>query len=207
MGYTGSLFIIAAASGTGKTSLANALAGSILDICISVSHTTRPMRFGEKENLSYFFVEKNAFEEMIAAKEFLEYAEVFGHYYGTSQRWVLEQLQSGKDVILDIDWQGAQKVRRAMPESVVSIFLLPPSRDILRHRLETRNRDSAEIVADRLLKADSEVQHYNEFDYLVINDNFDQALMDLKNIILAQRLKCHRQAVKHKKLLAEFLIH
>lgn len=199
----GSLFILAAASGTGKTSLASALASSIKDICISISHTTRLKRFGEFENSSYFFIEKNVFEKMIEANEFLEYATVFdNHYYGTSKKWVFEKLTAGCDVILDIDWQGAQKVRVAFPE-VVSIFLLPPSKEAQKQRLLDRKRDSVDIIENRLIKASSEIQHYHEFDYLVINDDFEQALSELKNIILSYRFKCSKQAVRYEKLLAE----
>jgi len=201
----GMLFIIAAASGTGKTSLAKALSTTLDDIVISISHTTRSLRAGEQNELSYFFVDRSEFENMVQNSEFLEHAEVFDHYYGTTKKWVLEQLKSGKDVILDIDWQGAEKVRNAMPGSTVSIFLLPPSKQALKQRLKTRNRDSEEVVLDRLSKASFEITHYKDFDYLIVNDNFEKALIDLQNIVCAHRLKCSRQAVKYDKLLKELI--
>jgi len=201
----GTLFIIAAASGTGKTSLAKALSLSLNDIAISISHTTRSLRNGEQNNSSYFFIDKKSFKKKIEASEFLEYAEVFGNYYGTERKWVLEQLTNGKDVILDIDWQGAKKVRKIMPESVVGIFLLPPSKQVLRQRLEMRNRDGKQVVLDRLDKAGFEISHYKDFDYLIVNDDFEKALADLRNIVCTHRLRCSRQAVKYAKLLKELI--
>jgi guanylate kinase len=201
----GTLFIIAAASGTGKTSLANALVLSLPDIKISISHTTRPIRQGETDGVSYFFIDETNFKDMITKDLFLEYAEVFGFFYGTSRQWVLHELEIGNDVILDIDWQGAQKVRELMPQNTVSIFLLPPSRAILKKRLETRNRDTADIVSDRLQKASGEIQHYKEFDYLIVNDAFEAALADLCSIISAHRLKTSCQELKHTRLLADLL--
>lgn len=205
MSYQGSLFIISAASGTGKTSLATALANSLNDIAISVSHTTRQIRPGEQKDSSYFFVDNNTFENMINNGEFLEYAKVFGNYYGTSKKSVLEHLKDGKDVILDIDWQGAHKVKEIMSESAFTIFLLPPSRETLRNRLETRNSDDSKTVAERLTKANDEISHYTEFDYLIINDDFNKALSDLTNIVLATRLKCIRQKKLHERLLEDLL--
>lgn len=202
---SGTLFIIAAASGTGKTSLASALADSLNDVRISISHTTRPIRQGEKKDESYFFVENTTFQDMIEGNLFLEYAKVFGFLYGTSRQWVLEQLEAGIDVILDIDWQGAQKVRQVMPQNSISVFLLPPSREELQKRLETRNRDSQAVVTDRLNKASGEIAHYKEFDYLIVNDTFEKALSDLRSIILATRLKTSRQEHKYSSLLADLL--
>lgn len=201
----GSLFIIAAASGTGKTSLAKALAETLNDISVSISYTTRPMRVGEVADRSYFFVDEAKFKAMVEADLFLEHAKVFGFYYGTSRQWVFDKLKHGQDVILDIDWQGAKKVKKACPKEAVSIFLLPPSRLALRQRLETRKRDSEAVMADRLDKAGQEIKHFHEFDYLVINDDFDKALADLKDIIRAHRLQCSRQASKYAGLLEELL--
>lgn len=199
------IFIIAAASGTGKTSLASALSTSLENIKVSISHTTRPIRSGEKADESYFFVDEATFKSMIDAEEFLEYAQVFGHYYGTSKKWVKDRLREGQDVILDIDWQGAHRIRELMPENTVSIFLLPPSASALRHRLKTRNRDHAEIVEDRFKRASGEIEHYNEFDYLIVNDDFDDALSDLISIVKAHRLKLERQELKYQKLLEDLL--
>jgi len=201
----GTLYIIAAASGTGKTSLAKALSESMANIKISVSHTTRPLRANEEENVSYFYVDEGSFVDMIEQDSFLEYAKVFDYYYGTSGVFVREQLQQGFDVILDIDWQGAQQVRQKMPECV-SIFLLPPSLDVLRKRLENRKRDTQEIIEKRLVLAGNEVSHYNEFDYLVINDDFDTALQDLQAIVRTHRLQRKVQELKHTALLRE-LVH
>lgn len=200
----GNLYIIAAASGTGKTSLAKALADSLDSIKISISHTTRPIKPGERSDVNYFFVDNHTFEQMIEAKIFLEYAKVFGHYYGTSQLFVEEQLNTGKDVVLDIDWQGAQQVRKKMPQCI-SIFLLPPSQEALRKRLETRKRDTAEVIEQRLNMASGEISHYNDFDYIVINDGFEVALQDLQAIVRAQRLTKSKQIVKYEKLIKELL--
>jgi guanylate kinase len=204
----GTLYIIAAASGTGKTSLTKALVETINDLKISISHTTRSIRPDEKNNESYFFIDETAFKKMIAADAFLEHAQVFGHYYGTSSAFVMQNLHNGTDVILNIDWQGAQQIREKMHilgEQCVSIFLLPPSKEVLRHRLESRKSDKAEVIAHRLEQAEHEMKHCKEFDYLVINDDFSSALNDLQAIILAQRLQQSRQAIKYSKLLQELI--
>ncbi|MFA6409283.1 MAG: guanylate kinase [Gammaproteobacteria bacterium] len=205
MKYFGSIFIIAAASGTGKTTLATAVNEAIPDTLVSISHTTRPMRTGDREGNTYFFVDDKTFANMVDADKFLEHAKVFGYSYGTSRDFVLRNLEQGKDIILDIDWQGAQKVRKALSDLAVSIFLLPPSREALQQRLMTRSRDPEEIIADRMAKAHGEMVHYKEFDYLIINDNFEQALQEIKSIIQAQRLKCERQANKYASLIKELL--
>lgn len=203
--YLSSLFIISAASGTGKTSLARAVAAKLENIKISISCTTRPIRHSEIANQSYFFIANSEFERMIENDEFLEYAKVFGAYYGTPRDWVVEQLKQNHDVILDIDWQGAQKIRQKMAKDTVSIFLLPPSQLVLNQRLTGRNRDSAEIVAERLAKASSEISHYKEFDYLIINDNFETAVNDLTTIIRAHKLERLKQTLRHTELLTELL--
>ncbi len=199
----GTLYIIAAASGTGKTSLAEALARTLEKIKISVSHTTRPIGANEKADLSYFFVTKAEFEKLIAKQAFLEYANVFGYYYGTSKKAVEDHLHAGFDVILDIDWQGARLVRERI--ACTTIFLLPPSYAELRTRLEKRKREDSLIIEERLAEARSEISHYKEFDYLIINDKFEDALLDLQAIIRSERLRLKNQAAKYNNLLKELL--
>ena len=201
--YKGTLYIIAAASGTGKTSLAKALSTTMENVKNSISYTTRPIRTGETKDQDYFFVDEATFESLIEQKEFLEYAKVFNHYYGTSRQWVEEQLNAGIDVILDIDWQGAQQIRKQT--SCTSIFLLPPSRTELRLRLERRKREDAKIIEDRMAAASSEISHCKEFDYIVINDKFEIALEDLKSIINSKRLQYEHQMKKHDMLIEELL--
>lgn len=201
----GNVYIIAAASGTGKTSLVSILVESLDNIITSISYTTRPKRQNEIDGENYFFVEEKEFETMIQKQEFLEYAKVFDNYYGTSQKWVEAQTQKGLDVILEIDWQGAQQIKSKLPESI-SIFILPPSLNELHRRLQTRNQDSPEVIAKRIAAADAEITHCNEFDYIVINDNFDIALVDLRSIIRSQRLLKAAQLQKQQKLLAELTI-
>jgi guanylate kinase len=203
MDHKGTLYIIAAASGTGKTSLAKALATTAENIKISISYTTRSIRAGEIANQSYFFVDTATFDSLIKQKDFLEHAQVFGKYYGTSHQWVETQLNAGIDVILDIDWQGAKQVREKI--KCVSIFLLPPSRAELRLRLEKRKREDAKIIEDRLAIASSEIAHCREFDYIVINDKFENALEDLKAIIHSKRLQYEHQIKKHAMLIRELL--
>lgn len=180
-GEQGTLFVISAPSGAGKTSLVSALLDRDEALSVSVSHTTRPMREGERDGVNYHFVTREAFEAMIARGDFLEHAEVFGNYYGTSQVWVREALAQGRDVILEIDWQGAEQVRRLM-SGCVSIFIVPPSADVLRNRLTGRGTDAPEVVERRLREAAEECRHAVEFDYLVVNDAFEVALADLQAI-------------------------
>jgi guanylate kinase len=181
----GRLFILSAASGTGKTSLANALIESVPNIEFSVSHTTRAPRPGEKYGVHYYFVSRDEFEMMVAAGQFLEHAQVFDNYYGTSRPQVEQRLRQGKSVILDIDWQGARSIKTRMPEAV-SVFILPPSRAALEERLIKRGQDSPEVIARRMRDAVSEMRHYKEFDHVVVNDDFEAALGDLKAIISGQ---------------------
>jgi guanylate kinase len=202
--YLGNLFVIAAASGSGKTSLVRELVNSMLDLQVSVSHTTRSPRSVEQTDHHYFFVSSDQFKRMLESNQFLEYAQVFGHFYGTSSKWVEERLQQGIDVILEIDWQGAQQVKQKFSDSI-SIFILPPSLKVLHERLRGRNQDSPEIIAKRFEAASSEIAHYDEFDYLVVNDVFENALHDLQVIITAQRLRQKVQAKKHRALLADLL--
>jgi len=198
----GTLFVISAPSGAGKTSLVAAMLEQDPLLCVSVSHTTRAQRAGERDGVDYHFVETDRFQAMIGEGVFLEYAEVFGNYYGTSQQWVRQALSEGRDVILEIDWQGAAQIRRLMPECV-GIFILPPSRQVLRSRLEGRGKDSADVIEKRLAKASEECSHALEFDYVVVNDDFQLAVADLLAITRTQRLGVNRQQVRHRELLAD----
>lgn len=201
---SGTLYVVAAPSGAGKTSLVNALLQSIDNLQVSISYTTRKPRPGEQDGVEYRFVSHEQFQHMVHDKQFLEYAEVYGEFYGTSHRWVIEALEKGLDVILEIDWQGARQIRHLF-SSAVSIFVLPPSQEVLRQRLERRRQDSPEVIDARMQVAREEIQHYKEFDYLVVNDDFGVALSDLKKIIRAQRLRCPYQGKKLEDLLAELL--
>lgn len=187
----GTLYVIAAPSGAGKTSLVKALISRLDGIGVSVSHTTRPQRPGETDGVNYNFVDRERFQSLADAGEFLEHAEVFGNLYGTSQRWVESTLATGRDVILEIDWQGAQQVRRLLPDAI-GIFILPPSLPVLRERLVGRSTDAPDVIARRLAQAQDDMSHYIEFDYLVINDDFARALDELATIVLAQRSRVDR---------------
>lgn len=184
----GNIFIISAASGTGKTTLVSRLLAKNPDIRVSVSHTTRQPREGEQNGMHYHFVERAQFEQLIAENAFLEHADVFGNYYGTSFNSINSLIEAGYDVILEIDVQGAEQVRRALPQSC-SIFILPPSFEILAGRLNGRGTDSAEVIATRLAKARQEIEQAVQFDYVVVNDDLDTAEADLLHIIKAGRLK------------------
>lgn len=196
----GSLYIISAPSGAGKTSLVSKLLELDAKIKVSVSSTTRPMREGEKDGVNYHFLSIEAFQEKISECDFLEHAQVFDNYYGTSTSSVEAQLKAGKDVILEIDWQGAQQVRQQIPEAI-SIFILPPSKEELLRRLTGRGTDSEEVIARRMQDSVNEMSHYDEFDYIVINNNFDLALKQLHTIFSAQRLTFDRQIAKHHVLI------
>ena len=200
----GTLYIIAAPSGAGKTSLVTELVNTTRHITVSVSHTTRSLREGEVNGQHYHFVSVDAFQHMIGKGTFLEHAEVFGNFYGTSKEWVEEQLEQGIDVILEIDWQGGQQVRNLMPDAI-GIFILPPSQKELHKRLTGRGQDDADVIAHRMAKAVSEMSHYREFDYLIINDDFDEALFDLKAVIRSQRLGRDFQQEYRKELLSDLL--
>lgn len=198
------LYIIAAPSGAGKTSLVRAVASHIDHLAISVSFTTRPPRPGEIDGVNYHFVSPSVFEQMVKHQDFLEYAEVFGYLYGTSKSWVAKQIQEGKDVILEIDWQGAFQIRELFPNSL-SIFILPPSLEVLHDRLRERKQDSEEIIEKRMAEAKSQSAHFGEFDYLIINNDFELAVSQLEMIIRANRLRCEPQRKKNEKLIQEIL--
>ena len=197
---SGNLFIITAASGAGKTSLVNALLAKDSLIKKSVSHTTRAPRMGEENGVDYYFVTVPQFIEILSAGGFLESADVHGAKYGTSQSGVDRALQAGVDVILEIDWQGAAQVRNLYPQAT-SIFILPPSVEALEQRLNNRGQDGAEVIAMRVNEARNEMSHLAEFDYVTINDNFDEALQDLAAIIRTQRLKINMQFQRHAALI------
>ena len=202
---TGTLFVVSAPSGAGKTSLLKALVETDESVSVSISHTTRPMRPGEQDGVDYHFVSVDAFQAMVGESAFLEHAEVFGNFYGTSEAGIRDQLASGRDVILEIDWQGARQVRQRFPQTV-SVFILPPTPEALRQRLSGRGQDSAEVIQRRLGEAREEMSHYGEFDYIVVNDLFEQALGELRSIVDAQRLRLtvqsERLAERLKALLA-----
>ncbi len=201
---TGTLYIVSAPSGAGKTSLVKALVDAQPQVRVSVSHTTRTMRPGEVDGVNYHFVSREDFLARLERNEFLEHAEVFGNLYGTSQRWLEDTLAEGFDLILEIDWQGAQQVRRLMPQAK-SIFILSPTQEALRQRLNNRGQDSDEIIDKRMREAVSEMSHYVEYDYLVINDDFAHALIDLQSIFRANQLIQKTQQQRHARLLGELL--
>lgn len=201
----GKLYIISAPSGAGKTSLIKKLIPDLDMLKVSVSHTTRVQRPGEIDGIDYFFTSVERFKEMISQSDFLEYAQVFDNYYGTAQSSVEHSLNSGKDVILEIDWQGAAQIRRLL-EDTISIFILPPSTQVLRQRLQERGQDSPEIIDRRMHAAKTEISHYAEYDYLIVNDDFNTALTELKSIILARHLSIAQQQDQLKGLLVGLLM-
>lgn len=203
----GNLYILSAPSGAGKSSLISALLAKDTqnNMMVSISHTTRQPRQGEENGVHYYFVETAEFESLIEQGAFLEYAKVFGgNYYGTSLPAIEKNLAAGIDVFLDIDWQGAQQIREKVP-SVKSIFILPPSLAELEHRLIGRGQDSAEVIAERMSKAMNEISHYDEYDYVIINDNFEQALSGLQGILRAEKLTLTYQQRENKALINELL--
>ena len=200
----GNLFILSAPSGAGKSSLINALLKKHADMKVSVSHTTRAPRPGENDAEHYHFVSVDEFKALIAKDDFFEWAQVFDNYYGTSKQAIEEQLAAGIDVFLDIDWQGARQVREIM-DDVKTIFILPPSKQELEQRLNNRGQDSAEIIAGRMAQAQSETSHYDEYDFVVVNDDFDTALSEIESIVIAQRLTLKAQVARHQTLINELL--
>ncbi|MEE9304222.1 MAG: guanylate kinase [Thiotrichaceae bacterium] len=200
----GKLYIVSAPSGAGKTSMLKQLIKRKPELKVSVSHTTRSSRPGEKHGVNYYFVSIDEFKQAIEDKAFFEHAEVFGNYYGTSKETVQQQLDEGDDVILEIDWQGARKVREQFSE-VISIFILPPSRNDLESRLQDRQQDSDQVIQARMQEASEEMEHYHEYDYIIINDDFEQAINELEAIFDSENLRLEMQQQKHKSLLDELL--
>lgn len=203
---SGNLFIISAPSGAGKTSLVNALLSSNQQIDVSVSYTSRPPRPGEVEGKDYHFVSRETFMAMARHGDFLESAEVYGNLYGTSQSWIEAETLGGRDILLEIDWQGAAQVRQKFPDCI-SIFILPPSLQALEARLKNRGQDSAEVIAQRLQAAQEDISHVAEFDYVIINDELDFALQQLNAIVLAAGLRRDRQLVRMESLLKQLCTH
>lgn len=199
----GNLYVIAAPSGTGKTTLVKALVASMANVTVSISHTTRLKRPNEIHGVNYYFVSKDAFEALVAHGDFLEHATIFGNFYGTSKSWVESTLASGTDVILEIDWQGHRQIKAIFPEAI-SIFILPPSLEVLAERLIKRNQDSAEVIQQRLADVKNTITHVSEFDYVVINDQFDQALAELQLILRAGRLLSRPQLRRNAQLIEEY---
>ncbi|NVK23158.1 MAG: guanylate kinase [Kangiellaceae bacterium] len=200
----GTLYVVSAPSGAGKTSLLKAVLQRMPELQLSISHTTRPQRPGEQNGVDYHFVGVDDFKSMLEEHSFLEHAEVFGNYYGTSRHWLEQQLVAGHDVILEIDWQGARQVRDLMPECR-SIFIFPPSKQELLHRLTGRGQDSEQVIQGRMDAAHAEMIHYNEYDYLVINDDFELACQDLQAIFTARRLRIASQKVRQQQLIHDLL--
>jgi guanylate kinase len=200
----GTLYVVAAPSGAGKTTLVQALAKATPNLTVSISHTTRPMRPNETHGVNYYFISKAEFERMTAHGDFLEHAKVFGNLYGTSKSWVEHTLAQGLNVILEIDWQGHQQIKQLFNDSI-SIFILPPSLQDLRERLIKRNQDKPEIIEQRLADVRETVSHIEEFDYIVINDDFERALQELKTIVESGPLVEKRQHTRHAKLIHDLV--
>ena len=200
----GTLFVVAAPSGAGKSSLVNAVLAREPGIALSISFTSRAPRPGERHAQHYHFVDRAHFEAMIAAGDFFEHALVHGDYKGTARQSVQPQLAAGKDVLLEIDWQGARQVREKVPDSV-SVFILPPSREALQTRMRNRGQDSEETIARRLAAAREEMSHHDEFDYVIVNEHFDAAAAELRAIFVAHRLRRPLQARRHETLIASLL--
>ncbi len=200
----GIVWVVSAPSGAGKTSLLRALLPADPQLRVSVSHTTRPPRPGEENGVNYHFVDRAAFESMAGAGAFLEHAEVFGNLYGTAEQTVRDGLAKGHDVVLEIDWQGARQVRQRFPQAV-SIFIVPPGIPALRQRLSGRGQDSAEVIEQRMQAARREMSHFDEYDFLVVNDVFDHALADLQAIMRAERLRLSLQRRRLDAVLSEML--
>ena len=200
----GMLYIIAAPSGAGKTSLIHRLTACTADVEVSISHTTRPLRPGERDGVAYHFVDHETFQTLIRNNVFLEYAQVFDYFYGTSRRTVLERIQQGIDIILEIDWQGARQIRALIPNNI-SIFILPSSLEALRQRLRSRGQDRPEVIERRMRDAVNEMSHYDEFDYIVINEDFQEALANLRAIFIARRQLRAAQKIRHRNLLKNLL--
>lgn len=202
MDTSGDLFIISAPSGAGKTSLVNSLLQSDLGLNLSISHTTRSPRSSEVDGEDYHFVSRETFQRMLNNGEFLESAEVYGNFYGTSEKWIHEKISAGQDIVLEIDCQGAKQVQRIFTRSI-GIFILPPSLEALAIRLNSRGQDDPEVIQKRLAAAREEVSHIHDFDYIVINNQLEYALHELVCIIKAERLRKHRQLIKYHALISQ----
>lgn len=203
-GNLGTLFIVAAPSGGGKTSLVKQLIHDVAFIDVSISHTTRDIRPGEVNGVDYFFIDESEFKKKITQHAFVEHATVFNHLYGTSFEQINARLNAGIDVVLDIDWQGAQQIKRSFTDAV-SIFIVPPSIDALKQRLQARRQDSDAVIHERMRNARAELEHSCEFDYLIVNDKFEEAALQLKSIVTAHRLRMIRQSIQQEKLLSLLL--
>ena len=199
----GNLFVVVAPSGAGKTTLVDELLKRETNIRLSISYTTRPPRKGEKNGREYHFIARDKFESMIAAGEFLEHANVYGNYYGTSRRWIENELSGDHDVLLEIDWQGARQVRKLFPH-MAGIFILPPSLAELRKRLQGRGKDSPEAIERRMASAREEISHVLEFEYIIVNERFEVALQDLVAVVRASRVSRDQQSHRQSKLIDEF---
>ena len=200
---TGNLFVIAAPSGTGKTTLVKAVVDTTPDITVSISHTTRLKRPQEQDGVNYYFIDEKQFRAMIGHADFLEYALVFNHLYGTSKTWVQQTLEKGIDVILEIDWQGCQQIKKLFPECI-SIFILPPSLEDLSQRLYLRNQDCPEVIKQRLKDARETVSHIKEYEFVIVNGDFNQAVRELKAIVAASRLSSAKQCGRYASLISSF---
>ena len=197
---SGNLFVVSAPSGAGKTSLVHALLNINPQIELSVSYTTRDPRPGERDGKDYHFISRETFTAMAGRGEFLESAEVYGNLYGTSQAWIAAEIAGGRDILLEIDWQGAAQVRRLFPECI-SIFIVPPSLEVLEQRLRGRGKDSDQVIARRMAAVREDVAHIAEFDYVIINDNLNEALRELNAVVLSARLRCASQLARHQALI------
>ena len=202
---TGTLYIVSAPSGTGKTSLVNALVRDTNHLKLSISHTTRPPRPKEIDGYNYHFIDTAKFKQMQMAGVFMESAEVFGNFYGTSQEAVQKMLDEGHDVVLEIDWQGAEQIKARFPEAI-SIFILPPSISALKERLNGRGQDAEDIINHRMDKAISELQHHHKADFIVVNDDFEEALKSLKAIVKSNRMTTEKQKIINQRLINQLLI-
>jgi len=202
---SGSLFVVSAPSGAGKTSLVHALLNINPQINLSVSYTTRNPRPGEQDGKDYHFVSREVFLEMAKRGEFMESAEVYGNLYGTSQTWISQEIAKGNDILLEIDWQGAAQVRKLFPECL-GIFILPPSISALEQRLKGRGKDNDEVIAKRMAAVSEDVAHVAEFDYVIINDNLNEALRELNAVVLSARLRCAKQLIRHQALINQLQI-
>ncbi|AZN35216.1 guanylate kinase [Iodobacter ciconiae] len=197
----GNLFVVTAPSGAGKTTLVAALLAADQNVQLSVSFTTRTARPGEVNGKDYHFVSREVFEQMIHNGDFLEHAEVYGNYYGTSQTWINQAIDTGSDILLEIDWQGAAQVRRLFSQAI-GLFILPPSVEILEQRLKNRGKDSDEVIERRMAVAKEEISHVEEFDYVIVNEHIDEAVRDIVSIVRSERLKLHCQSTRHQVLIS-----